>query len=79
MQTQPIPQQGGPVHAARAAIWRLFEQGYVDEDMATAGLLAVDLGTRREAERQARSSRREHELQAAHMLGRVVVRGSRRA
>jgi hypothetical protein len=42
-------------------------------------LLAVDLGTRREAERQARSSRREHELQAAHMLGRVVVRGSRRA
>ena len=32
---------------ARAAIWRLFEQGYVDEDMATAGLLAVDLGTRR--------------------------------
>ena len=36
-----------PVQEARAAIWRLFEQGYVDEDMATAGLLAVDLGTRR--------------------------------
>jgi hypothetical protein len=35
------------VVAARVAIWRLFEQGYVDEDMATAGLLAVDLGTRR--------------------------------
>jgi hypothetical protein len=36
-----------PVQAARVAIWRLFEEGYVDEDMATAGLLAVDLGTRR--------------------------------
>jgi hypothetical protein len=36
-----------PVAAARVAIWRLFEEGYVDEDMATAGLLAVDLGTRR--------------------------------
>jgi hypothetical protein len=35
------------VQEARRAIWRLFEQGYVDEDMATAGLLAVDLGTRR--------------------------------
>ena len=33
--------------AARVAIWRLFQEGYVDEDMATAGLLAVDLGTRR--------------------------------
>ncbi len=36
-----------PVEAARVAIWRLFEEGYVDEDMATAGLLAVDVGTRR--------------------------------
>jgi len=35
------------VDAARVAIWRLFEEGYVDEDMATAGLLAVDVGTRR--------------------------------
>jgi hypothetical protein len=35
------------VDAARMAIWRLFEEGYVDEDMATAGLLAVDLGRRR--------------------------------
>jgi hypothetical protein len=25
----------------------LFQEGYVDEDMATASLLAVDLGTRR--------------------------------
>ena len=36
-----------PVAEARVAIWRLFQEGYVDEDMATAGLLAVDLGTRR--------------------------------
>ena len=36
-----------PVDAARGAIWRLFEEGYVDENMATAGLLAVDLGRRR--------------------------------
>ena len=36
-----------PVDQARTAIWRLFQEGYVDEDMATAGLLAVDLGTRR--------------------------------
>ena len=36
-----------PVDAARVAIWRLFQEGYVDEDTATAGLLAVDLGTRR--------------------------------
>ena len=36
-----------PVDEARVAIWRLFQEGYVDEDMATAGLLAVDLGTRR--------------------------------
>jgi len=36
-----------PVDAARVAIWRLFQEGYVDEDMATASLLAVDLGTRR--------------------------------
>ena len=36
-----------PVVAARVAIWRLFQEGYVDEDMATAGLLAVDLGMRR--------------------------------
>ena len=35
------------VEEARVAIWRLFEEGYVDEDMATAGLLAVDVGTRR--------------------------------
>ena len=43
----PSPPQVSPVDAARVAIWRLFEEGYVDEDMATAGLLAVDLGMRR--------------------------------
>ena len=41
------PSEADPVVAARVAIWRLFQEGYVDEDMATAGLLAVDLGTRR--------------------------------
>jgi hypothetical protein len=48
MQTlDPTPGQAGAVEAARVAIWRLFQEGYVDENMATAGLLAVDLGTRR--------------------------------
>jgi hypothetical protein len=41
----PLP--ASPIDAARVAIWRLFQEGYVDEDMATASLLAVDLGTRR--------------------------------
>ena len=41
------PDRKNPVDEARVAIWRLFQEGYVDEDMATAGLLAVDLGTRR--------------------------------
>jgi hypothetical protein len=44
---QPPADTSNPVDAAREAIWRLFQEGYVDEDMATAGLLAVDLGTRR--------------------------------
>ena len=47
--TESSKREASPVQEARAAIWRLFEQGYVDEDMATAGLLAVDLGTRRSA------------------------------
>jgi hypothetical protein len=38
---------GGPVDTARLAIWRLFHEGYIDEDMATASLLAVDVGMRR--------------------------------
>jgi hypothetical protein len=46
------PQPGGevdidPPEAARAAIWQLFEDGLLDENMATAGLLAVDIGMRR--------------------------------
>jgi len=45
--TASAAKDSGPVQAARVAIWRLFEEGYVDEDMATASLLAVDLGTRR--------------------------------
>ncbi|HEY3059290.1 MAG TPA: hypothetical protein VGL99_09985 [Chloroflexota bacterium] len=49
MSTSPAP-----VEAARVAIWRLFEEGYVDEDMATAGLLAVDVGTRRARRRSDR-------------------------
>jgi hypothetical protein len=43
----PHVERSGPVLDAQAAIWRLFEEGYLDEDMATAGLLAVDLGQRR--------------------------------
>lgn len=45
--TDSSKREASAVQEARAAIWRLFEQGYVDEDMATAGLLAVDIGTRR--------------------------------
>ncbi len=48
-----------PVDEARTAIWRLFQEGYVDEDMATAGLLAVDLGTRR-AQRNGAPEQAEH-------------------
>jgi hypothetical protein len=55
-----------PVEAARVAIWRLFEEGYVDEDMATAGLLAVDVGTRRTQRRQ-------------EIRGEVKARRSRRS
>jgi hypothetical protein len=48
MEEAPVTSsKSDPVAAARVAIWRLFQEGYVDEDMATAGLLAVDLGTRR--------------------------------
>ena len=36
-----------PVELARAAIWRLFEEGCIDDDMATTSLLAIDLGIRR--------------------------------
>ena len=36
-----------PPEAAHSAIWQLFDQGLLDENMATAGLLAVDIGLRR--------------------------------
>jgi hypothetical protein len=45
--TTPRLARADPVEAARAAIWRLFEEGRIDEDMATTSLLAIDLGTRR--------------------------------
>jgi len=45
--TIPVPDQASLVDSARLAIWRLFQEGYIDEDMATAGLLAIDLGMRR--------------------------------
>ncbi len=56
-----------PVDVARSAIWRLFQEGYLDEDMATAGLLAVDLGTRRgpRAGRTGRPPSRAHSDHAA--------------
>jgi hypothetical protein len=58
MQHRPFIKQPPPVEAARVAIWRLFQEGYVDEDMATAGLLAVDLGTRRAKRRDSQRERR---------------------
>jgi hypothetical protein len=68
------------VEAARVAIWRLFQEGYVDEDMATAGLLAVDVGTRRTRQRKdgrieqrsTRNGHAPHELRARP--ARVSVR-----
>jgi len=58
-----------PVEVARLAIWRLFEEGYVDEDMATAGLLAVDLGTRRTS---AQNRRAPYELTRRESSRRVA-------
>ena len=49
--TTPTLARADPIEAARAAIWRLFEEDRIDEDMATTSLLAIDLGTRR-AERR---------------------------
>lgn len=37
---------------AKQAIWRLYERGYVDEDTATASLLALDIGSRRQRRKQ---------------------------
>jgi hypothetical protein len=58
VQNPPVINKPAPVQAARVAIWRLFQEGYVDEDMATAGLLAVDLGTRRAQRRGSQRERR---------------------
>jgi hypothetical protein len=41
-----------PPEATRAAMWQLFEDGLLDENMATAGLLAVDIGMRRSGHRR---------------------------
>jgi hypothetical protein len=49
--TTPTLARADPIEAARAAIWRLFEEGRIDDDMATTSLLAIDLGIRR-AQRQ---------------------------
>ncbi len=59
----PLP--ASPIDAARVAIWRLFQEGYVDEDMATASLLAVDVGTRRRPA-NGRPRRARPGLRAAH-------------
>jgi len=49
------------------AIMRLFEEGHMDANMATAGLLAVDLGARRgrdaTADEQAEGRGRDHPRQ----------------
>jgi hypothetical protein len=65
------PPANTPIHAARLAIWRLFKEGYVDEDMATAGLLAVDLGARRRSSTEhARSAARPAPRRASHSARR---------
>jgi hypothetical protein len=46
------------VIAAREAIYALFELGYIDEEHATAALLALDAGMRRVQRRLAFASRR---------------------
>ena len=51
----PPRARADPVQAARAAIWLLFEEQQIDENMATTCLLALDLGIRR-AERARRAS-----------------------
>jgi hypothetical protein len=54
------------------AIWRLFEEGHFDANMATVGLLAVDLGARRGRELGEPSPRRAGE---APERGRPGPRG----
>jgi hypothetical protein len=45
------------VDAARSVIWRLFEDGQLDEDHATEALLAVDVEARRIRSRRASAGR----------------------
>jgi hypothetical protein len=49
MQTPQIPilARADLIESARNSIWRLFEAGLIDDEMATTSLLAIDLGTRR--------------------------------
>jgi hypothetical protein len=61
------PEHSDPVDAARVAIWRLFQEGYVDEDMATAGLLAVDLGTRRAQRKTKKQTGELHHVRPLHV------------
>jgi hypothetical protein len=51
----PTTTRADPVEAARAAIWRLFVEHHIDENMATTCLLAIDLGLKR-AERARQAS-----------------------
>jgi hypothetical protein len=41
------PDEADQLDEARRAVWRLFQEGYIDEDVATAWLLQVDLSSRR--------------------------------
>ena len=61
--------QPASVWAAREAIWRLFEEGQVDANMATAGLLAVDLGTRRRQATQEESQTEDRSHDPEHQGG----------
>ena len=45
-----------PVSAAREAIWDLYHAGLMDEDHATAALLAISIGLRRMQARRAEHS-----------------------
>jgi hypothetical protein len=69
--------QRNPIDAARVAIWRLFQEGYVDEDCATAGLLAVDLGTRR-AQRRTPTMKARQSTPDCEGTKAAVGRGARR-
>lgn len=63
---QPENEPLGADEPRRAAVWRLFRNGELDEDAATAHLLAIDLELRRAAP-------------ARHLLPERVSRPSGRA